>query len=69
MVERVHLGILEALVVCPTIPAFPDRRPALCDGIEPGWPSGLFEQCIGNLQMPGLAQNPVDEGRADESGA
>src|SRR5688572_20652750 len=47
MVEGVHARVLKPLVMCPAIPSFPNRCCPLCDRIEPGRPSRLFQQCVG----------------------
>ena len=49
VVEGVHALVLEALFGRPTVPAFPNGRGALRDGVEPGWPLLLVQQFIGDV--------------------
>ena len=53
VVEGIHLRILKAFIVRPTVPAFPDRCRSPCDRIQPGGPGRLFEQGIGDIQKEG----------------
>ena len=69
MIERVHIWILEAFIMRPAVPAFPDGCGSLGDRVKPGRPAGLFEQCIRRIQMTGFTQDPIDVRCTHKTGA
>ncbi len=68
MVERVHLGVLEAAVGTNAVPAFPDGGGALGDGVEPGWVFLAHEQIVGDVEIAKPGQHGAEIGGADETG-
>ena len=49
MVEGIHRGILEAVIVCPAIPTLPDGSRPLSHRIQPRRPAFLIEERIGSV--------------------
>ena len=68
VVEGVHADVLEALVVGPAVPAFPNRGRTLGDGVEPAWPLLLGEEVEGDVVSAVAGEDVVEIGRADEAG-
>src|SRR3712207_5907332 len=54
VVEGVHVGRLEAVLLSPTVPALPDRGSPVLYGVAPGGVGFVLQQAIGDVRISDL---------------
>ena len=68
VVEGVHAGGAEAVLLRVGVPALPDRRRALVDGVEPRGVLVLEEKRVGHVRRAHVVREGVhQDGRAEEA--
>ena len=68
MIEGVHAGVLEAFLLGPTVPAFPDGGRAIHNGITPRRKGVILEQSARDIMVAVVAQDKHDVWTSQKSG-
>ena len=68
VVERVHHRSLEAVRVGPAVPALPDRRRAVPDGVAPGGEGVVQQESVGDIVVAVRGEGGAEVADADEAG-
>ena len=69
MVQRIHLGVLEAVLGGIAVPPLPHRGRALSEHVPPGRVLGALYQSVRELRFADVAQCGQNKPAADKSGS